>query len=161
MISSFRIVVVLEAANASPIFTGLNAAASPNAELTCRKLRRDLSFVFFIVPPLGVVLCSLVSAAVCCAAATVDAPNGPRGASTPASPFAARSCEASEGSSSPCSTRRSASGQEDPAHDQDPDNSDHGRDEPRIGTVRRPESIAHPRGAAQQGEHDGCDARRE
>ena len=38
---------------------------------------------------------------------------------------------------------------------------DEGRDEPRIGAVRCPESTAQPGGAAQQDEHDGCDSRRE
>src|SRR6266852_9155102 len=62
---------------------------------------------------------------------------------------------------SPCRTRSRTSGQEDPAHYQDPHDADDGRDEPRIGAVWCPESTAQPRGAAQQGKHNGCDPRRE
>src|SRR6266851_4807201 len=61
---------------------------------------------------------------------------------------------------SPSSTRSGTSGQ-DSAHDHDPSEADDGPDEPRIGAVRGPESSAHPRGAAQHSEHDGCDARPE
>ena len=64
-------------------------------------------------------------------------------------------------SASPSRTRSRTSGQEDPAHDQDPHDADDGRAEPRISAVRCPESTAQPRGAAQQDEHDGCDPRRE
>src|SRR5207245_2634522 len=61
---------------------------------------------------------------------------------------------------SPSSTRRRTAGQ-NPARDLDPHETDDGPDEPRIGAVRGPESTAHPRGAAQHAEHDGCDARPE
>jgi hypothetical protein len=61
----------------------------------------------------------------------------------------------------PCSSRIRASGQQHTAHDHDPHEPDEGRDEPRIDAVRRPEPAAQPRGATQQGEHDGCDPRRE
>src|SRR5206468_8158424 len=61
---------------------------------------------------------------------------------------------------SPSSTRRRTAGQ-NPARDHDPHETDDGPDEPRIGAVRGPESTAHPRGAAQHAEHDGCDARPE
>src|SRR5438874_4436289 len=64
-------------------------------------------------------------------------------------------------SASPSRTRSRTSGQEDPAHDQDPHDADDGRDEPRISAVRCPDSTAQPRGAAQQDEHDGCNPRRE
>src|SRR3989449_4045676 len=61
---------------------------------------------------------------------------------------------------SPSSTRRWTAGQ-NPARHHDPHQADDGPDEPRIGAVRGPESSAHPRGAAQHSEHDGCDARPE
>src|SRR6266480_2919352 len=57
-------------------------------------------------------------------------------------------------SASPSSTRSRTSGQEDLAHGHDPHEADEGRDEPRIGAVRCPESTAQPRGAAQQDEDD-------
>src|SRR6267142_2095562 len=62
---------------------------------------------------------------------------------------------------SPCRTRSRTSGQENTAHYQDPHDADDGRDEPRIGAVWCPKSTAQPRGAAQQGKHNGCDPRRE
>src|SRR6266403_1271252 len=61
----------------------------------------------------------------------------------------------------PSSTSSRTSGQEDPAHDEDPHDADDGRDEPRIGAVWCPDSTSQPRGAAQQGKHNGCDPRRE
>src|SRR6185312_17457497 len=57
---------------------------------------------------------------------------------------------------SPSSTRSGTSGQENPAHDNHPHDADEGREEPRIGAVRRPESIPHPRGTTQQDEYDAC-----
>src|SRR6266853_3322563 len=62
---------------------------------------------------------------------------------------------------SPCRTRSRTSGQENTAHYQDPHDADDERDEPRIGAVWCPKSTARPRGAAQQGKHNGCDPRRE
>jgi hypothetical protein len=87
----------------------------------------------------------------------------PPKAPSPLLGLAQRACPRSRGpaSASPSSTRSGTSGQEDPAHDHDPHQADDGRDEPRIGAVRCPESTALPRGAAQQDEHDGCDPRRE
>ena len=56
----------------------------------------------------------------------------------------------------PCGTRSRSAGQEHPAHDRDPDEPDEGRNEPRIGAKRSPESAARPRGAAEQNQHNGC-----
>src|SRR3984893_5874127 len=76
-------------------------------------------------------------------------------------PLAARPRNRWALSNSPASTRRGTSRQEDPAHDHDPHEAEDGRDEPRIGAVRSPQSTAQPRGAAQQAEDDGRDPGRE
>jgi hypothetical protein len=53
--------------------------------------------------------------------------------------------------------RRGGSHDKEPADDRDPRKGDDRRDEPRIRTVRRPESVARPRGSAKQDKHDRCD----
>src|SRR5690348_7438069 len=60
-------------------------------------------------------------------------------------------------STSPCRTRSRTAGQ-DPVADRDPHEAEDGPDEPRIDTVRGPESAAHPRGAAQYAEDDDRDS---
>src|SRR2546427_8927135 len=61
---------------------------------------------------------------------------------------------------SPRSARTRTPGH-DPARDHEPEETDNGPDEPRIDAVRGPNSSAHPCGAAQHAEQDGCDPRPE
>src|SRR5258705_7069031 len=56
--------------------------------------------------------------------------------------------------SSPGRTRRRASCQEDATHHQNPQEEEERRDEPRVPSIRCPETAAEPRGAAQHAEHD-------
>jgi hypothetical protein len=55
---------------------------------------------------------------------------------------------------SPSRPRRTA-GEQNTTHDQEPDHSDDGRDEPRVDAVRRPESATNPGRTAGKAENDG------